>query len=172
MGENDTHPDFRWCPGIELTKFLDVHKSNFSNHELNLHGVVTRLLAKLDQLKGPLCPSIKTIRVLLRVVISDHIDSLGIGKWRCELMIAVDTISFERTSEIFLLLDLCKSLRESTVILELALWKASILLAECAGDSMIGHRELCRINCGADVIVPNVLTYLWPGVPEIDEDEI
>lgn len=160
------------APALSLQNLLDVHKSNFSSHELNLHGVVTRLLAKLDQLKGPLCPSIKTFRVLLRVVVSDHIDSLGIGKWRCELMTAVDTISFERTSEIFLLLDLCKSLRESTIILELALWKASILLGECAGDSMIGHRELGCINCGADVIVPNVLTFLWPGVPEIDEDEI
>jgi len=87
-------------------------------------------------------------------------------------MIAVDTISFVRTREIFLLLDLCKSLRESTIILELALWKASILLGECAGDSMIGHRELCRINCGADIIVSNVLTFLWPGVPEIDEEAI
>jgi len=160
------------APALSLQNLLDVHKNNFSSHDLNLHGVVIRLLAKHEQLKEPLCPSIQTFRVLLRVVVSDHIDTLGIGKWRCELMIAVDTISFKRTSEIFLLLDLCKSLRESTVILELALWKASILIGKCAGDSMIGHRELCRINCGADVIVPNVLTYLWPGVPEIDEDEI
>jgi hypothetical protein len=163
------------APALSVQNLLDVHKSNFSGHELNLHRVVTHLLVKLAELKEKqnLCSSIvETFRVLLRVVVLDHIDSLGKGKWRCELMIAVNMIRFERTTEIFLLLDLCKSLRESTSILELALWKARILLGECVGDGMIGNRELCRINCGADIIVPNVLTFLWPGVPEIFDDDM
>jgi hypothetical protein len=86
-------------------------------------------------------------------------------------MKAINTISFEQTRELLLLLDHCVSLKESANILELALWKARILLGECVGDVMIGQRELCHINCGVDVIVPNVLTFLWPGVPSIDKDE-
>ena len=87
-----------------------------------------------------------------------------------------------RTRVVYAGLDMCESLKESAAILELALWKARIRGkgGDCGGGGggrcgkktrldrgTIGRRERCRINCGADVVVRNVLIYLWPGMGRI-----
>ena len=59
-------------------------------------------------------------------------------------------------------------LRESSFLLELALWKSKIDESNTQnagqnngldGDSAV-VRGQCRISCGADIIIPNVLPYL------------
>lgn len=50
-----------------------------------------------------------------------------------------------------------KQLREATVLLELALWKMSI--GSSQSDSK-GNEQDCRIRSGAEVVVPNVLSFL------------
>jgi hypothetical protein len=66
-------------------------------------------------------------------------------------------------------------LKEGTVILELALWKATIdewnsLAGKKRGGKRLRNKRMkvdkgsfayqCRINCGAEVIIRNVLPYL------------
>ena len=47
--------------------------------------------------------------------------------------------------------------KEVTTILELGLWKAQI---DQSDDLSQETREECRLNCGAGVIIPNVLSFL------------
>jgi hypothetical protein len=58
-----------------------------------------------------------------------------------------------------------QKLRESTSLLELALWKMNIDVStidifDAMGDN---NRLECRTNCGADFVIENVLPYLLPS---------
>lgn len=57
-------------------------------------------------------------------------------------------------------------LQEASTLVELALWKAKI--GEYAADNDVDvsndDRKQCRMGCGADIVVPNALSYLFPGV--------
>ncbi|KAL7527132.1 hypothetical protein ACHAWF_002048, partial [Thalassiosira exigua] len=55
---------------------------------------------------------------------------------------------------------------EASTILELALWKAKIDKPNADADM----REDCRRNCGAPIIVPNVLSYLNIHMADGDDD--
>mmetsp|Transcript_3259 Transcript_3259/g.4709 ORF Transcript_3259/g.4709 Transcript_3259/m.4709 type:complete len:308 (-) Transcript_3259:2976-3899(-) len=48
---------------------------------------------------------------------------------------------------------------EATTILELALWKSK-LKDTCVGERDEQKRLECRVNCGSNIIIPNVLAYL------------
>jgi hypothetical protein len=132
--------------------------------------------------------SITTFRYLLHEVLSYRIDACRVGRWRSELIRPLEGYvesanDWEsRTNTVYAMLETCVSIRESAAILELALWKARMMGRE--GDNDVGgqrrcrakkwrrlndgtehgRRERCRINSGADVVVRNVLPYLWTGV--------
>ena len=86
-----------------------------------------------------------------------------------------DVCNFEEynpTRELDSLLDQCESLKESAGILELALWKAKLedddehchKMRKFDDDcTTVARRERCRINCGADIVLRNVLPYLSPN---------
>ena len=70
--------------------------------------------------------------------------------------------------------------KEATSILELALWKKQNeerlgKRARISEDVSLSYREQCRMNCGADIIIWNVLPYLLPKeitIPsDIEEEE-
>ena len=51
----------------------------------------------------------------------------------------------------------------SGAVLELGLWKLKIdasMHGHLEDDAAADLRGQCRINCGADIIIPNVLPYL------------
>ena len=67
-----------------------------------------------------------------------------------------------------------ESIKEGTSVLELALWKAKIDESSCKRarvDSEVGSRGQCRINCGADIVMRNVLPYLLPKLAGEEEEE-
>ena len=52
-------------------------------------------------------------------------------------------------------------LKDATFLLELALWKTKIDQTGQTGEQITADtKSQCRVNCGADVIIPNVLPYL------------
>ena len=55
-------------------------------------------------------------------------------------------------------------LKDATCMLELALWKSkideSMQTSNLEPEVVAVVRGQCRINCGADVIIPNVLLFL------------
>ena len=48
-------------------------------------------------------------------------------------------------------------LKDGAFLLELALWKSKV---DELDDVIPGMKEQCRVTCGADIIIPNVLPYL------------
>ncbi|KAL7544206.1 hypothetical protein ACHAWF_007589 [Thalassiosira exigua] len=71
--------------------------------------------------------------------------------------------------EIGLYYEQLSKLKEATSVLELALWKASIGQPQCdvseeSSKETFERKQSCRIRCGSDVIIPNVLTFLLPVV--------
>ena len=70
-----------------------------------------------------------------------------------------------KTQAVYTKLVTYESIKEGTSILELALWKAKIdegrnKRARVDGD--VSYKEQCRVNCGADIVMRNVLPYLMP----------
>ena len=67
-------------------------------------------------------------------------------------------------------IDIFESYKEATTLLELALWKAAIdrfpknKKARIDKQHSYSYREQCRINCGAEIVLPNVLPFLWRSV--------
>ena len=119
----------------------------------------------------------------LHVSISDRLDSLDIRRWRIELEKCVSEFPYkalergEEARALYAKLETYESLKEGTSVLELALWKAKIDemvsanndstgLVQCNKrarvDNEVSYRDQCRINCGADIVVRNVLNYLLP----------
>jgi hypothetical protein len=58
-----------------------------------------------------------------------------------------------------------QKLKESTSLLELALWKMNIYASNIDKSLVMGddNRLECRTNCGADFVIENVLPYLLPS---------
>jgi hypothetical protein len=58
-----------------------------------------------------------------------------------------------------------ENLKESTSLLELALWKMNIDASSTYnGVAMeVDNRLQCRISCGAEYVIENVLPYLLPS---------
>ena len=114
--------------------------------------------------------SMRTFHFLVKCRIAERLDVIRVRKWQMNithLMEAFPCAYYNFTSAKF---DahcgiICSKLimyefaRDASVLLELALWKWKI--DETEGDPAEGLiREQCRINCGADFIIPSVLSYL------------
>ena len=76
-------------------------------------------------------------------------------------------------------LDMYELAKEASTVLELALWKMKIdervvsniddqsSRKKAKVEEEMSPRNLCRINCGADIIIPGVLHYLEPKPVEV-----
>jgi hypothetical protein len=164
-------------PTSRIQTLIETHKRDFADQECNLEDVVERLIRSFNQSELG-----KFLRLLLREIAFRRIEASGIGRWRIELMFAInhiDTFHWEGgrweggTREFYSLLDKCESLKESAGILELALWKAKLedddehcnkirKFDDDCTTTTAGRREICRINCGADIVLRNVFSYLSP----------
>jgi hypothetical protein len=58
-----------------------------------------------------------------------------------------------------------QKLKESTSLLELAIWKMNIDASNIDNSLVMGDDNMleCRTNCGADFVIENVLPYLLPS---------
>jgi hypothetical protein len=158
-------------PTSRIQILIDIQQHDFADQECNLQDVVERLIGSFNQSGLG-----KFLRLLFREIASRRIEASGIGRWRIELMVAInhiDTFHWEGgTREFYSLLDKCEALKESAGILELALWKAKLedddehcnKIRNFDNDctTTAGRRERCRINCGADIVLRNVFSYLSP----------
>lgn len=119
-------------------------------------------------------------RSWLPSILGKRLRWIGLERWKSEVLTAVDrTISSvnlsSRKKELqSLYFELASVERvESISLLEVALWQAKFddykvegvkpfkrRRLEHASEAAIDDRKLCRINCGADVVIPNVLSFL------------
>jgi hypothetical protein len=147
---------------------IDIQQHDFANQECNLEDVVARFDCSIYSPR-----TIEILQFLLREIVSRRIEACGVGRWRIELMTAIDKINdHDLESEIYSMLDQCEALKESAGIIELALWKAKLADDDNNCDKIrkvlndgttVGRRERCRINCGVDIVLRNVLPYLCPS---------
>lgn len=118
-------------------------------------------------------------KYLITFSISERLNSLGVLKWRKEILSDIDRlrwfVRYRKNSTQLIYSKLAHyehmdQLREASSLLELALWKASIDLS--MSNDQDREREsfrkktnigVCRIRCGADIVVPNVLHFLLPS---------
>lgn len=105
---------------------------------------------------------------LLRARVAKRLDSLNVRNWRFILNDRIERfMEFEGTlqnkvREFYIVFMTVELQNEVTSLLELALWKATLanhIQKEARRD--IRHRIHCRMNCGAEVIIQNVLPFLW-----------
>ena len=122
--------------------------------------------------------SMQSFQFLVKCTIPERLNALGIRKWQMKVKNLVEKISsitkqvdFEaQVDTIHSKLISYERLKDATYLLEMALWKSKIDESmqnhddfgqnEQMEDIAAAMRRECLINCGADVIIPNVLSYL------------
>ena len=176
------HPDyeFNWSgmlltlakrdvPLSNIQKLITTQQNNFPDQKYDMQQVVMELAAFDIRQARWTRTSMETFKYLLQRSITKRLDSLGIAKWRKELENSIASLpvlgrSRDRdTQTVYNRLASYESIKEGTSVLELALWKAKTDMnrdKRAKVDSEISYREQCRINCGADIIIRNVLPYL------------
>ena len=111
-----------------------------------------------------------TFKYLIAFSVSRRINSIGVEKRRRELLSDVDALPWFVNYRMKSTDTICAKvahyehldlLTEAASLLELALWKSRVEHAK-SDDECGADRESCRIRCGADVVVPNVLSFLLP----------
>ena len=175
------HPDFefdwsgmiltlakRYVPLANIQRLVNTQQNSFPEQEYDMQQVVMELASSVKV--------IETLRYLLRISITERLESLDISKWNIDLENCIkllpdvddetnDRDREEETQAVYNRLATYESIKEGTSVLELALWKAKIdtnrnKKAKIDGD--VSYRDQCRINCRADIIIRNVLPYLLP----------
>jgi hypothetical protein len=145
-----------YVPTSRIQILINIQQHDFADQECNLEDVIERLVRPFHP---PAFYKIK--QFILREIASRRIEASGIGRWRIEIMDAINHIdTFHRweggTREFYSLLDKCEALKESAGILELALWKAKLedddehcnKIRKFDNDctTTAGRKERCRIN--------------------------
>lgn len=170
------HPDFKF-DWEDMTRFLarrcvharrfrillDTHRHCFPDQKFDLKNVVMEVASK------PHDVSITTYQFLLSASIATRLDSLNVRRWSSDLCASINEISELHpilptiTTRVYNKLEEYESYKEAATLLELALWKNAF---DCRlhKKARIGHqhnRIQCRIQCGADIVIQNVLPFLW-----------
>jgi len=170
-------------PLSNIRDVINAQRERFPDQSCDLQAIVVELTESESSFPKFRMSSIPfgLLMFLLQDSISDRIDSLDVGRWREEMQNRVNSLSAvearlrgEYVKALYARLDSYKEMKEGSWVLELALWTAKIdesSSGKCqslsqkrarVGDA-IGHKELCRINCGANIVIPNVLSYLHPN---------
>jgi len=124
-------------------------------------------------LLNPAPQSSATIQHIARTVLRNRLAALGSAQWRLEIEDLVDASCSAPVSERLELFQQmlqrfqwCEQ-NEAFSILEQVVWKAKIERATSESeeewsddDEYQEMRESCRINCGAEIVIPNVLPFL------------
>ena len=124
--------------------------------------------------------SMRTFQFLAKCNIAERLNAIGVRDWRLDIKQVVERISSVGNFETCAFFDTIHSklvtyereyhqLKDAAFLLELTLWKSRIdeLLQldnmehnDQLDDDNADARGQCRISCGADIIIPNVLPFL------------
>ena len=162
----------RNVPLVNIQKLINTQLKYFPDQSYDIKPVVTELATCNEHGFRSLSyayASDETFRYLLRISISKRLDSLSIRRWCEELENSIDAVRKNGrdrdTQSVYDMLATYESIKEGTPVLELALWKAKInedRNKRARVDSDVSYKEQCRVNCGADIVIRNVLPFLMP----------
>ena len=122
----------------------------------------------------------QVLKLLLDAMVGDRITRMGLDLWKRDMRQMLVSLStherdFDAQDKLEMTRDVLEELLERALVLELAVWKASIELGRAAettphatdtsdnddddsGDRAFKHE--CRITSGAEIIIPRVLAFL------------
>mmetsp|Transcript_7765 Transcript_7765/g.18702 ORF Transcript_7765/g.18702 Transcript_7765/m.18702 type:complete len:572 (-) Transcript_7765:271-1986(-) len=115
--------------------------------------------------------AVPLIQVALQRSILDTMSSWGLPKWRTELDLHTTSIPSDNDTKarnahvhgIFQYLGSCTRV-EVTSLIEQALWKMRMsgeLREDDDSETDEMYRENCRLQCGSQIVIENVIEYLW-----------
>jgi hypothetical protein len=173
------HPDyvFDWGDMIEnliahvplsrLQVLIDTHDQYFPDQEFNMVRLVIRLARGMDNSQYGLD---EPFRFLLRSSIVKRLDVLNVKRYRMmfeELIKVITTLPGElepKVWELYSELDNVERVKETTSVIELALWGTALADQKVRLD----NKNHCRVNCGAEIAIRNVMPFLWvPRFPDM-----
>ena len=108
----------------------------------------------------------ESIKFMIHHTIVDRSQWLGLDVWKCEIANQVDALDHghrgnlqDQICTLYTSLEKLE-LVESTSLVEVALWSIRVEEAKKAVPSTNIDREACRISCGADTVIRNVLEFI------------
>jgi len=120
-------------------------------------------------LKRPSRIIVPLVRIVLQKAVIDKIATWGRNKWILDISHRVKSIDCgDNTTRRRRCVDEVIGLAgyyariEMTSLMELALWKRQLVAK--ASDNVVNdgtHRSSCQFHCGAEVVVENVIGFLW-----------
>jgi len=169
----------RNVPLANIQRLVKTQQSSFPNQDCDMQQVVLELVTYDTRQAGfnKPCTAVDTVQYLLRVSITKRLDILGISRWHKELENSINALPKNAkygmrevsARKLYDRLAIYESIKEGTSVLELTLWKAKIDDSHNkrarVSEEDTSYKEQCRVNCGADIIIRNVLPYLLP-VPD------
>jgi len=167
------------APPTVIQNLLDLQEESFPEQKIEWEEVFNNL--------GQRGNCFATFRFMIKCSIRKRVKDIGLKQYRDTIMKKVGSVAEPRSefpdenervkykTEVQRILSHYEieyqSMKEATSVLELVLWKNSI--DETMSDDGRGSRKRkfdepgsrnqCRISCGADIIIRNVLPYLLPS---------
>jgi hypothetical protein len=152
------------APLPRIQMLLDTHEQSFPYQKLNRVHLAIQLACDLDE--NIVNVPMKSFRFLLHASIVRRLETLNVTRLTAMYEERMDYISRKpgklegNAWKLYFALRGDEIEKESTTLLELALWKAALADAKAHIDAPT-YRNQCRINCGAEIVIPNVLHFLW-----------
>ncbi len=145
---------------VPIQKLLDTQQRYFPDHTLEMEAVVLRLAESRKDRVNP-----DTFRSLVHNNIGNRLVSLNNSGWQAELMFGLLSLppppmARKRTRALYSKLNSF----EGISLLELALWKSKMAdhhPKKARFDNDNHYRTQCRVDCGAEIIIINVIQFLW-----------
>ena len=166
----------RNAPLTNIQRLVNTQQNSFPHQECDMQVIVMEL-ATYDTSQASFdkpFTSVDLVQYLLQISISKRLDSLCNSRWLVDLENCIKSFSDTThgakkrdrdTQAVYDRLATYESIKEGTAVLELAIWKAKIdegRNKRARVDCQVSYKEQCRVNCGADIVMRNVLPYLMP----------
>ena len=150
------------APLPRIQVLLDTRDRSFPDQKLDKTFLTIEFAQVFDGDKGV---PIAKFQFLLRNSIAKRVESLNVMRWSVLLDERIEIIPFfpgkldDKTRRFYALLQNIEHQKETASLLELALWKTALVDQQARIDEDT-YRTQCRVNCGADVVIPNVQHFL------------
>ena len=162
---------------LDITQnLLDVKKEFFPDQRIGWEAII-------EDATGMKNPSI--LSYLFKCSVAERLSTIGLKQWRDAIINDIGSIPNGSRAAHRTYLDNVSAklsrfemeyhkLKETTTLLELALWKTKMNDDENTGDASSrcskkmkvdesGVREQCRVQSGAGIIIPHVLPFMLPN---------
>mmetsp|Transcript_15367 Transcript_15367/g.37813 ORF Transcript_15367/g.37813 Transcript_15367/m.37813 type:complete len:680 (+) Transcript_15367:64-2103(+) len=153
-----------------LDRLLNAYRLDVLTHRDKFGNTMLDYLLRTTSLNA-----LSLIQMVLQRTIVNTISGLGVAKWISEVSRHVNPMETDddretrRTcvNETFGYFGYCMMI-EMTSTVELAMWKRRIRVLQDEDPAVKIDRVSCRLQCGSDVVLDNVVKYLWNDESKVD----